>query len=309
MHFVRVRASGFWTLLSVVDPAEFELLDEQLSMAINGDEGGSWAPSAPIIIGGDGLEVTGPFEAADAVSVVVTSSLTIALGAQLTLVGNQVVSSAAIVQWSSGSFLNVSSGATFSMAGTATISGTFTVSSNVILSGSAKVTTAVARTYPRVATLFRTPSSAKWAAPTAGGEAYPLRVAQAQTITPGSRPDALFYLLETPDGSTLVSVSVHLTGGPSHGGLPSTPPKMSIYEYDAVAGTTTLVTFAFDASASVGAYEADHTIAISGLTELVDRTTSHFIVMLEGEAGTDAELGLVINAPVGSYTRAYIGEN
>jgi hypothetical protein len=64
-HFTRVRPSGFWTLNSVVDPAEFEQFDAQLYAAINGDAGGTWAPSIPITIGGAGINVTGLLAADD----------------------------------------------------------------------------------------------------------------------------------------------------------------------------------------------------------------------------------------------------
>lgn len=58
-HFNRIRSFGFWTLNSVLQPSETETFDANLAKAINGDEGGTWAPSAKIIIGGQGVEITG----------------------------------------------------------------------------------------------------------------------------------------------------------------------------------------------------------------------------------------------------------
>lgn len=58
-HNARIRAFGFWTDGSVVTPAEFEALDQAQFEEINGDLGGTWAPSSPIIIGGSGVEIGG----------------------------------------------------------------------------------------------------------------------------------------------------------------------------------------------------------------------------------------------------------
>ena len=62
-HFVRQRAAGLWVNDSVITQAELEAIDENLSKAINGDDGGTWSPTAPIIIGGSGLQVDGPLNA------------------------------------------------------------------------------------------------------------------------------------------------------------------------------------------------------------------------------------------------------
>jgi hypothetical protein len=59
-HNSRIRAPGTWASLTTVSPSEFELFDTYTFEAINGDDGGTWAPSAQIIIGGLGLSVTGP---------------------------------------------------------------------------------------------------------------------------------------------------------------------------------------------------------------------------------------------------------
>lgn len=61
-HFTRVRASGFWTSGSTLLNTEMEAIDSRLYKAVNGDDGGAWAPSSTAItIGGLGVSVTGPF--------------------------------------------------------------------------------------------------------------------------------------------------------------------------------------------------------------------------------------------------------
>lgn|SRR5512138_141911 len=61
--FVRNRASGLWVPNTVIDPGELELWDQQISDAIDGAEGGAYAPSNPIEIGGAGVELGGPLVA------------------------------------------------------------------------------------------------------------------------------------------------------------------------------------------------------------------------------------------------------
>lgn len=65
-HNTRIRTAGNWTTNSTVLQAEFEALDQAQFEAINGDDGGTWAPSAAIIIGGSGLQVTGDFASSGA---------------------------------------------------------------------------------------------------------------------------------------------------------------------------------------------------------------------------------------------------
>ena len=53
--------SGLW--IGVVTSGEWETFDQRQFESINGDLGGTWAPSSIIIIGGSGLRTTGVFEA------------------------------------------------------------------------------------------------------------------------------------------------------------------------------------------------------------------------------------------------------
>ncbi len=60
-HGTRSRPFGFWILGSTIDPAELEAFDASQFVAINGDAGGTWAPSTPIILGGaNPLNIAGP---------------------------------------------------------------------------------------------------------------------------------------------------------------------------------------------------------------------------------------------------------
>ena len=65
-HEAYVRGSLIaWSSSLAVTPAEMWAFDQSQFKSINGDEGGSWAPSSVITIGGQGFDVTGPFNAAN----------------------------------------------------------------------------------------------------------------------------------------------------------------------------------------------------------------------------------------------------
>ncbi|HEY1692249.1 MAG TPA: hypothetical protein VGG39_08805 [Polyangiaceae bacterium] len=51
-----VRPSGQWTNEMVPGALDYQRFDDHQSRAVNGDTGGSWSPSQPIVIGGAGLQ-------------------------------------------------------------------------------------------------------------------------------------------------------------------------------------------------------------------------------------------------------------
>lgn len=60
MSFARLRSPGLWAPNSVVEPEEFEQLDENLSHALDGQNGGVYTPNLPLEIGGQGICVLNP---------------------------------------------------------------------------------------------------------------------------------------------------------------------------------------------------------------------------------------------------------
>jgi hypothetical protein len=65
-HNDYLKPGGVWGLFSVFTSAIAAQMDQYLFQSINGDLGGTWAPSSFITIGGSGLQVFGPFTATDA---------------------------------------------------------------------------------------------------------------------------------------------------------------------------------------------------------------------------------------------------
>lgn len=104
-HFARVRPSGFWTINSSVDPLEFEAFDANLFKAINGDDGGTWAPAAVITIGGLGLTVTGPSSLPNCSDIAIDGGTIDLSGAAV-----MTLSGASNLELDSGSFISVNTG-------------------------------------------------------------------------------------------------------------------------------------------------------------------------------------------------------
>lgn len=73
-----------WGTGTVVPSSEFFWFEDCITKAIDGYAGGAYAPSSPIVLGGSGLQVTGPLVADGATeingSALVTGNLTVAGG-------------------------------------------------------------------------------------------------------------------------------------------------------------------------------------------------------------------------------------
>lgn len=67
-HNTRIRSGGLWITGSTITQDELEQLDQAQYEAINGDDGGTWAPAAVITIGGSGVTITGPAQLSDVIA-------------------------------------------------------------------------------------------------------------------------------------------------------------------------------------------------------------------------------------------------
>lgn len=121
-HFDYTRPGGVWSGSVIVTTAEIEDLDSKTERAINGDEGGTWAPTDPIVIGGDGMEINGPLIADDVQQIDLTAGFIEAFsgteirvdsGATLILSGDQNVESGGNINVKSGGEIEVRSGGLF----------------------------------------------------------------------------------------------------------------------------------------------------------------------------------------------------
>lgn len=134
-HNSRLRAPTFWVLDSPVTPAEFEAFDLAQFEAINGDQGGTWAPAAAIVIGGAGLQVTGSSQLSDCQNLTVTTggSLTVDAGASMTIDGTATIGVGPVDFQSTD--VTFDAGSVVAFDGTVTVSGTISVGGDLSVSG------------------------------------------------------------------------------------------------------------------------------------------------------------------------------
>lgn len=100
------------------------------------------------------------------------------------------------------------------------------------------------------------------------------------------------------------SLHVYLKGASGHGGLPTTMPRVRLFETsNPTAGepTPTVIADAYDSAGSVGAYEAYHDIQPTFPQTTLTALKSYFL-KLEGEGGTNSIVGLEIFAITWSLT-------
>jgi hypothetical protein len=102
-----------------------------------------------------------------------------------------------------------------------------------------------------------------------------------------------FCPLDFPTGTTVTGASVSVDGswsGNTHGGMVGNKPALGIMSMNLTSGAlATEMAFVTDTSANQAAYEAVHSIVISGA--LVFAAGKQYFLVLRGEAGANAQAG------------------
>jgi len=113
----------------VVPSAEWQSTIRQIFKAINGDEGGTWAPSSFIVVGGSGFSLTGTghqIAASARLTVQSTGEIRVANGGLMRLDGSggdilmKVASNIATIEVESGAVVQVNAGGALDVYGSAT---------------------------------------------------------------------------------------------------------------------------------------------------------------------------------------------
>lgn len=115
-HFDYTRTGGIWTGSMDLLAAEMADLDSKTKRALNADEGGTWAPTTTITIGGQGVTITGTSILDDCQSIELTDGfLNVYSGAQVQILTGGVLEaqSGATVDLQAGSTTTLASGASF----------------------------------------------------------------------------------------------------------------------------------------------------------------------------------------------------
>ena len=116
--------------------------------------------------------------------------------------------------------------------------------------------------------------------------------------------DTVDFVIDVPDGSTITQISVTIDPD-AHGSLPATMPEVRLVRVNVTTGASVDIGTHSDTSADAAAFSAAHTITLSALSEVVDRSAYYYMVRFAQEAGAgsiDGEYkGGVWSASVSSY--------
>lgn len=106
MHHSWIRPPGHFIGATPFNPSDLENLGRMLYGAVNADDGGTWNPSTPIVVGGVGMQVSGPLS----VTNVTDARWGTGGGAQFNSGSTCRVGSGALAEVQAGGVLEVESG-------------------------------------------------------------------------------------------------------------------------------------------------------------------------------------------------------
>lgn len=113
--------------------------------------------------------------------------------------------------------------------------------------------------------------------------------------------------LDVPDGATLTAVTIEVQPNIHPSNRPGTMPKLRVLRTAANQITGQIVgSVATDLSGSHTAYNGQHPITVTGLSELIDRSQYNYWARLDGETGSDAMTGLQAGTPKWTATVSQI---
>jgi len=101
-------------------------------------------------------------------------------------------------------------------------------------------------------------------------------------------PFALWECPHVPLTGVLVGAQIVIDPSGGHGGLPANMPTLGLYRREMGGGSAALLGSQVDTSASVGAYEAEHLIEITGLSEDADDPHAMYVISFGGESGANS---------------------
>lgn len=128
--------------------------------------------------------------------------------------------------------------------------------------------------------------------------------------TAGHHERRLAMPLELPTLAQLTQVRIRVLPV-THVGLPATMPNIELVKYNPFTGTHTSLANVDDTSASIGAYNAEHTITIaqanmpSGDPIDITRDSEVYEVRITGEGGANSIVGLKLKSFSVSYSTAF----
>jgi hypothetical protein len=211
--------SGDWSAVTGIDLSWMTTIDQNQQKAINGDEGGTWAPSSVITIGGDGLTVSGAFTATNIIDSAVEGQFDFNPGSTLNFYDQAYVKSTGDLTFESGSTLVLGAGtgmvvnaaSAIACAGALALSSYPTITSKTVYKRALRLlaTTQVDGTSPDATSGSQDAAAAFHATRLYSGTSYPSVLARKMS---GSQSRFWLALPQPIQGATLEEIQIW-TGG------------------------------------------------------------------------------------------------
>jgi hypothetical protein len=111
----------------------------------------------------------------------------------------------------------------------------------------------------------------------------------------------MLWQLDLPDGATLIEFGCKITSPGSHGpswpsNAPQNMPTITVYKKSLTGASSTVATQT-DSNASKAAYEAQHTLEKTGVSEVIDNATTSYYLVVTNESGSNAASGVIVGKP------------
>lgn len=122
----------------------------------------------------------------------------------------------------------------------------------------------------------------------------------------GGTADDWHASVDLPHGQTITEISVRLN--PTDvGALPGTMPSMAFLKVNRTTLAETTIGSATDSSGTTGAYNAAHDLTVTGLSEVIDRGTYSYYVIVRGSSGSTPANDIIMSGPIATITCTSLG--
>lgn len=109
--------------------------------------------------------------------------------------------------------------------------------------------------------------------------------------------------VDVPHGATISEITLQVIAG-SNVGLPAVMPGFRLRTLTVATNGTAATSIESDGSINVGAYNAQHTIDMTGLSEVVDNIAKRYTIEFFSESGANAAAGFTLIAAIVYFTAA-----
>lgn len=283
-------------------------INENLPKAPNFVEGGSYDPTDPVIVGGDGVHIddTG-WQVLNGARLTVNNGGTLRLDGTSADIDLKVTGGTPLVDVGNGGAVRILSGGSLDVFGTATLKntsgpGSLVMEANTTMTVNSAATIALNSaevsggkfSHPLVLITSDTATRCHGVQWTFKAGEFTEDSSDAYIATVNNTTENVRASIPVPNGAVLNSVSVTIRGSTFFSALPGTMPVLTVYKINHATGVTTTLGTQTDTSATFGAYQTAHQITAAGLAATIARNVESVWVKVSTESGPNSSSGSLI---------------